>query len=258
MAMKGRHDSCNYAFLNGSGCGTFRGMSVSAPRPSTRPRLYPEFIEEHRRRRYVDAPAEILHEFGRRGLTTTNLVRVAGGARGSFYEVFSGVEDCIAYGIGVAEAQLFTALDDQSGEESWLLELDEAIGAFFTAVASRPLLAELFLIHSAASRTDAGRAAFRSGPERFVPFLRQGRAESEALDRRPPPSLIEECLSRTIVSFAARRVQGPDIEALPTEIRAMTLLAGGFYLGREEAEATLARGAGRTSSSSSRATSSPL
>jgi hypothetical protein len=49
--------------------------------PAERPRISRKFIEDHRRRRCVLATAEILHEFGRRGLTTTNVVRLAGSSR---------------------------------------------------------------------------------------------------------------------------------------------------------------------------------
>jgi len=210
-------------------------------RPPVRPQISKKFIEEHRRRRYVAATAEILHEFGRAGLTTTNVVRLAGGARGSFYQAFAGVEDCIAYGVRIAEEELFAALDADTGGKAWLTEVREAIDSFFQVVAADPILAELFLIHSAVARTDPGRRAFRAGGERFVPLLRRGRLEAEATGRRPPSDLIEECLSRAIVGLAARRVRGPEVVTLLRESPAMTSIVGDFYLGREAMREMLGR-----------------
>ena len=158
-------------------------------RPAPRPRVSRDFVEAHRRRRCVDAVAEILHEFGRGGLSVTAVVRLARIARNSFYELFSGIEDCLGYGIGVAEAELFAGLEPLHGEGDWPAELEAGIAAFFEAAAVRPLLAELFLIHAAGSRTDAAQAASRSGGERFVPLLGRGRAAAEALGR-PTPSLL--------------------------------------------------------------------
>jgi AcrR family transcriptional regulator len=203
-----------------------------AVRASPRPRVSQEFVEGHRRRRFVDATAEILHEFGRGGLSVTAVVRLARTARNSFYDSFAGIEECIGYGIEVAEAELFAGLDELSGDGDWRAELDEGIGGFFAAVAAGPLLAELYLVHAGTSQTDAGRAAFLSGGERFVPLLSRGRDEGAALGRRVPSPLLDEYLSRAIVTLAARRVQESDTKRLLDEGSAMARLAAGFYTGR--------------------------
>jgi AcrR family transcriptional regulator len=208
--------------------------------PSRRPRISREFLEQHRRLRFVDATAEILHEFGRRGATTTNVVRLAGGARNSFYEVFSSVEDCISYGIGLAEAELFAGLEAESGGD-WLGDVRRAIDSFYQAVAARPLRAELYLVHAAASRTDIGRAAFRDGGARFAPLLARGGGEAEALGRRPPPEVVGEALSRAIVCLPSRRVGGQEVATLTGESRAMAALVGAYYLGPETTKEMLDR-----------------
>jgi AcrR family transcriptional regulator len=208
--------------------------------PSTRPRISREFIEAHRRRRYVDATAEIVHEFGRRGATTTNVIRLAGGARNTFYEVFGSIDDCIAHGIALADAELFAGLDQLGGEDDWLVEVHSAIAAFYEAVASRPLLAELFLIHSAASRTEVGREACLAGGGRFAALIsRGGTAVGDRGRRPPPPPFLAEGLSRSIVAVAAARVRGPEVESLPGQVAPMTALVGGFYLGPEAAAEAL-------------------
>jgi hypothetical protein len=102
-------------------------------------------------------------------------------------------------------------------------------------VASQPLLAELLLIHSSAARSDAGRKAYWSVGERFVPLLTDGRPkEVEDSGRRPPSRRIEQSLSRSIVSLAARRVRMRELASLPEEAASMTTLVGGFYFDPEQ------------------------
>jgi AcrR family transcriptional regulator len=201
--------------------------------PPRRPRISQDFLEDYRRRRYVDATAELLHEFGRQGPSVTNIVRLAGTARNSFYEVFRGAEDCIAYGIGLAADELFATLDAQGGEGEWIGEVDEAIAGFYAAVAAEPILAELFLIHSAASRVDSGLAATRAGVERFTDLFERGRAAAEGRGGRQLPAATSEYFALAIISLAARRVRDEEPASLLGEAPAMTALVGGFYLGSE-------------------------
>jgi AcrR family transcriptional regulator len=221
-------------------------MEDSPPRapaaPSRRPQISREYLEEHRRHRYVDAVAELLHEFGREGPTVTNLVRLAGTARNSFYEVFRSAEDCIAYGVGAAAREMFASLEDQDGEGEWLTELVAAVDGFYAAVAARPLQAELLLIHSASCRTAAGREALPHGIDRLAALLSRGRAEAESRGRRPPPPLLDEYLAWVIATPPAGRVRGAELASLPEESRAVTLLVASYYLGSEAAEKALAEG----------------
>jgi AcrR family transcriptional regulator len=212
-------------------------------RPPRRPQISREYLDQYRRRRYVDAVAEVLHEFGRAGATTTNVVRLAGTARNSFYEVFSSVEDCIAYGVGVAVGELFAMLEGQSGAGDWAAEVEEAIAGFYGVVAADPILAELFLIHAAASRVEHGREAARRGAEAFAPIFDRGREEAERRGLRPPPTLSAEFFSLAALSPAARRVRGEAVATLVEEARPMAALVVGAYLGPEAADELLGRAA---------------
>jgi AcrR family transcriptional regulator len=209
-------------------------MSASPGRkPTVRPQLSRTFIEEVRRRRCADAAAEVLHEFGRDGLTVSNVVSVAGTARASFYEVFSGVEECLAYTARLADGVVFDALDAQRGEGDWPTEVGGAIAGFYGAVSANPLLAETLLLHARASRTDGGRQIGWSVVRRFEPLLRRGQLEARARGRRLPGEAIDAALSGAIVSLATQRVRGSDVEELPQQSEPTTTLVLGFYLGRE-------------------------
>ena len=208
-------------------------------RTSTRPQISRAYVEDHRRRRYVMATAELLHEFGRHQLTVTNVVRLARTARNSYYEVFGGSEDCIAWGIELACTELFATLDAQPGDGEWLAEVHEAIAGFYVAAAAEPLLAELLLVHSATSRSAAGQAAARRGAERFTAILRRGREQAGAAGRRLPVT-SEEYFSRAIASLAARRSLEDRLDGLPAESGPIALTIGSFYLGPARAQELLA------------------
>lgn len=186
-----------------------------------------------RRRRCADAAAEVLHEFGRDGLSVGNIVRVAGTSRGSFYEVFSGIEECLSYTARIAGDEIFAALDAQRGEGDWPTEVHLAIGGFYAAVSARPILAEAVLIHARSARTDHSREIGWSIVRRFEPLLHRGHAEAHARGRRPPGEAIDAALSGAIVSLATRRVRGSDVAELPQESEPTTSLVLGFYLGRD-------------------------
>jgi AcrR family transcriptional regulator len=208
--------------------------------PQRRPRISREYLEAHRRGRYVDAVAELLHEIGRGGPTVTDLVGLAGTARNSFYEVFRSVDDCIAHGAALAAEEMFASLETQDGGGRWLSEVGSAVAGFYAAVAATPLRAELLLIHSASCRSEAGREALPRGVDLLAALLGRGRAESESRGRRPPPPLLDEYLSWAITAPAAGRVRGPEVAALPQESQAVTALVGAYYLGSEAAEEALA------------------
>jgi AcrR family transcriptional regulator len=202
--------------------------------PSPRPRISRGFIEDHRRRRCVDATAEILHEFGRGGLSVTAILGLTGTARNTFYKLFVSIDECVDYGIDLAEAELFTGLEELDGEAEWRAELAAGIGGFFERVAAKPLLAGLYLIHSSGFATDAAQTASLTAGERFVPLLSRGRDEAEALGRSAPSPLVDECLSRTITSLAARRVLDSEADRLPAESGEIAMLAAEYYTGRRD------------------------
>jgi AcrR family transcriptional regulator len=119
-------------------------------------------IEERRRRRYVEAAAEILYEFGHAGLTSTSIVQVAGTARTSFYGAFSGVEACFDYAIELADAELFAALDDPRRDGAWARDL---------LAARRVRMRELASLPEEAPSMTALVGGFYFGPERAAKML---------------------------------------------------------------------------------------
>ena len=215
-------------------------MDQQPPGRGARPRISRAFVEEHRRRRYAEAAAELLHEFGREGATVTNLVRLAGTARNSYYDVFGSAEDCIDYGVALAAEELFAPVRGQEGGGIWIREVATAVAGFYVAVAERPLQAEFLLIHSAICRSATGRSALPRAIDGLAALLGRGRAECLAEGRPAPPPLLDEYLAWAVAAPAAASVRTPEVADLPQKSAGVSALVGSYYLGPEATEKGLA------------------
>lgn len=173
------------------------------------------FLMAHRRRRFVVAAAEIAHEFGRAGITTTTICQIAHTARNTFYDTFESVDDCLRCGAAEAYEELFAPVLAADPDGGWALDVERAVGGFYAAVAAEPLLAELLLIHSLAL-ADGGEAVYERGVAAVERLLAPGRPLAEARGHRPSP-LTEELGARAIVSLAARKVRRGASDSLTAE-----------------------------------------
>lgn len=169
-------------------------------------------------------------------MSVSNLVRLAGTSRSTFYELFSSGEACIAHAIGVAGEEIFAPVEAQDGTGEWSLEAQDAIAGVYAAVAADPVLAELCLIHSHASRVERGLSVAEPGVECLTRLLRRGRAEAAARGRPPLPDTAEEFFAVAIIWPALRRVRSPEVEALPGEAHGVARLVVDAYLGSDTAD----------------------
>lgn len=198
-----------------------------------RPPLPPEFLAAGRRRRLARAVAEIVHESGVHAVTVTRICRTARAARGTFYDHFANVTECLRYAVGEGFDHLFAPVCEVGErEDDWLLEVERAITGFYAAVAAEPLLAELFLVHSFAVQMDDDERDFDAGVAAVVSLLAGGRENSPA-EGEPPP-LTEDYLARVIISLAALKLSQGEGETLPSHGREMTVLVGNAFLGIEQ------------------------
>lgn len=199
-----------------------------------RPPLPREFIEEHRRRTYVVAAAELAQESGIHALTVTNLCQRAQSARNTFYDHFRNVDDCLRLGIREGFDRLFGPVLQiaEEDEEEWLARVDRAVGGLYGAVAEEPTLAELVLVHSFGVPSEAGDLRYEDGVAAIERLLAQGRRET--LGPIEPMPLAESYLAGVILSLATLKLRQGEAPALPAETREMTLLVGAVYLGIEQ------------------------
>lgn len=198
-----------------------------------RPEISRSFVELHRRRRFAAAAAEVAHEFGRGGITASTLIRVAGSARNTFYDLFGNAEECLRFALADAYERLFEPVLGAGGDGDWLAETEAAISGFYAAVAADPLAAELFLIHSFGVELRPEDIGPNTGAAALERLLAGGRRAALARGCRPAPPLAEEYLAHAVLAAATHSLHRGETSTLPEFSRPITVIAGQIYLGQE-------------------------
>ena len=171
---------------------------------ATRPQLPPEFVAAHKRRRMIDAMAELCAEQGYEATKIADVVRRAHVARKTLYDNFSGKEELFLAAFDTtladAEAEVAEACDAIDPAE-WEARTESGLRALLEFIAAHPDTSRLALIEApAASPTSAAR--YEAALEGFIVRLREA---------APPgpgrPATLEEALVGGTVWIVQRQVR---------------------------------------------------
>jgi AcrR family transcriptional regulator len=185
---------------------------------ATRPQLPQEFVAAHKRRRMIDAMAELCAEQGYEATKIADVVRRAHVARKTLYDNFSGKEELFLAAFDTtladAEAEVAEACDAIDPAE-WEARTEAGLRALLEFVAAHPDVSQLALVEApAASLTSAAR--YEAALEGFIARLREA---------APPgpgrPATLEEALvggTVWIVQRQVRRGAAADAPALLSEL----------------------------------------
>jgi AcrR family transcriptional regulator len=156
----------------------------------TRPELPREFVAVHKRRRMMDAMADLCAEQGYESTKIADIVRRAGVARKTLYDNFDGKEDLFlaAFDATVRDAkrEVEEACDSTGG--AWPQRVESGMAAFLRFVAAHPTAARMCLVE-AMSATPAASARYDAALHQFVELLKQNTPAEANL-----PGTIEETL----------------------------------------------------------------
>jgi AcrR family transcriptional regulator len=156
----------------------------------TRPELPREFIAVRKRRRIMDAMAELCAEQGYEATKIADLVRRAGVARKTLYDNFDGKEEVFLAAFDSTVEEMTLRVEEaceQTGGE-WIDRAAAGLRAFLGFVAAQPAAARLCLIE-AMSATPTASARYDATLQRFVELLRRNAPAGTGL-----PDTIEETL----------------------------------------------------------------
>lgn len=161
----------------------------------TRPELPREFVAVHKRRRMMDAIAELSAEQGYEATKIADIVRRAGVARKTLYDNFDGKEDLFlaAFDFIVAEvrAAVEEACDATGG--AWQQRIESGLAAFLRCVAERPAAARMCMVE-ALSATPAASVRYDAAVRQFVELLKRD---------TPPDSDLPETIEETLIGGVA-------------------------------------------------------
>lgn len=156
----------------------------------TRPELPREFVAVHKRRRMMDAMAELSSEQGYESTKIADIVRRAGVARKTLYDNFDGKEDlflaALDYTIKETRREVEEACEATGG--AWPQRIESGMAAFLRFVAARPAPARMWLVE-AMSATPAASDRYDGSLRQFVALLKANTPAEANL-----PETIEETL----------------------------------------------------------------
>ena len=171
---------------------------------ATRPQLPQEFIAAHKRRRMIDAMAELCAEQGYEATKIADVVRRAHVARKTLYDNFSGKEELFltAFDVTVAEAEALVAEACESIDaEDWEGRTEAGMRALLEFVAAHPAEATLCLVEAPAASPESA-ARYEAALEGFIKQLRDAAPAGSGR-----PATLEEALVGGTVWIVQREVR---------------------------------------------------
>ncbi len=188
-----------------------RAKARSGAQPSpvpVRPALSPEFVASHKRRRIMDAIAELAADQGYDSTKIGDIVSRAGVARKTLYDNFEGKEQ-------VFLAAFDTAVDEAAGrveeacagmEGGWEERVRAGLAAFLGYVAEEPALARMCMIE-ALSATPAATERYEAAMQRFVALTKSTVPHDDRL-----PETIEETLVGGVAWIVYQQIRRKETE----------------------------------------------
>lgn len=128
----------------------------------------------HKRRRIMDAIAELSAERGYEATKIADIVRRAGVARKTLYDNFSGKEGVFLAAFDDAVAELLGEVESACAAVSggWAERLAAGLEAFLGYFAERPAVAKMCMVESLAA-TPASSRRYETAIGRFVEMVRK-------------------------------------------------------------------------------------
>jgi AcrR family transcriptional regulator len=188
-----------------------KGGPAAAPKtkaPAGRPALPREFIAGHKRRRIMDALAELTAEQGYEATKISDIVRRAAVARKTLYDNFTGKEEVFLAAFDTAVEEMRERIEEAcAGAGNDLQERVEAgLEAFLDCIAEDPARARMCLIE-ALSATPATTERYEDAVQSFVEMAQRALPQDDRL-----PKTIEETLVGGVGWIAYQQIRRHETE----------------------------------------------
>jgi AcrR family transcriptional regulator len=193
---------------------------------STRPELPREFVAGHKRRRMMDAVAELTAEQGYEATKIADIVRQAAVARKTLYDNFDGKEDLFLSAVDTTLSQMRVAVEEacertESPEDQVVAGLE----ALLDFVAEHPAATRMCMVE-AISATRSSARLYDAGMKDFVDLLRNSR-----LDGRDLPQTIEESLVGGVAWILQQQLRRSEAERVGELLPELSQFVLSPYLG---------------------------
>jgi len=175
---------------------------------STRPEISREFIAGHKRRRIMDAIAELTAEQGYDATKIGDIVSRAGVARKTLYDNFEGKEEVFLSAFDAAVEDAVGQVEEACArvEGGWEERIEAGLAAFLGYVAEHPALARMCMIEALSATTAANRR-YEGAVERFVEMTRRTFPRDDRL-----PETIDETLVGGVAWIVYQKIRRNETE----------------------------------------------
>lgn len=192
-----------------------------------RPELPREFVASHKRRRMIEAIAELTAESGYEATKIADIVRRAAVARKTLYDNFDGKEDLFLSAIDSAMGEMRVAVEEACERESGSAE-DEIVaglGALLDWIAEHPAASRMCMVE-AISATPSSARLYDAGMRDFVGLL--CKSAPQGLDL---PETIEESLVGGVAWVLQQKIRRGEAEGAGELLAELSQFVLSPYLG---------------------------
>lgn len=158
---------------------------------STRPELPREFVASHKRRRMMDAIADLTADRGYEATKIADIVRGAAVARKTLYDNFDGKEDLFLSAVDSAMTDMRMVVEEACAQNAGSTEdgIVAGMAALLDYVAEHPAAARMCMVE-AISATPSSARLYDAGVHDFVELLRKSAPKGHDLSETIEESLV--------------------------------------------------------------------
>jgi AcrR family transcriptional regulator len=191
-----------------------------------RPELPREFVASHKRRRMMDAIAELTAEGGYEATKIADIVRRAAVARKTLYDNFDGKEDLFLSAIDATVAEMRAVVEAACAEaDSREGGIVDGIEALLDFVAEHPSASRMCMVE-AISATPSSARLYDAAVRDFVELFRRNAPEGSDL-----PETIEESLVGGVAWILQLQIRRGEAERAPELLPELSQFVLSPYLG---------------------------
>lgn len=194
---------------------------------SMRPELPREFVASHKRRRMMDAVAELTAENGYEATKIADIVRRAAVARKTLYDNFDGKEDLFLSAIDATLNEMRVVVEEacERNEDSPEDGIVAGLEALLEYVAAHPAASRMCMVE-AISATPSSARLYDVGVHGFVELLRRSALQGPDL-----PGTIEESLVGGVAWILQLQIRRGEAEQAPELLPELSQFVLSPYLG---------------------------
>jgi len=211
-----------------------RSRAQGAQAGSARPEISREFIAVHKRRRIMDAIAELSADQGYDATKIGDIVRRAGVARKTLYDNFDGKEEVFLSAFDTAFDEATRRMEEAcaAAEGDWDEHLAAGLAAFLDYVAERPALARMCMVE-ALSATPAAKERYEEALAAFVELTGRIAPRDDRL-----PETIDETVVGGVAWIVYQKIRRGEARRAKELLPELTEFVTAPYLGAAAAERT--------------------